>query len=88
LGSWFLLIDKIELSILAFSLAGSLIAFLKYNFTPSRIFMGDTGSMLIGLITSTLVIEFIEYHHEFPNGPFSFQAAPAGSIRYVDSSVI
>ncbi|MBL7831802.1 MAG: undecaprenyl/decaprenyl-phosphate alpha-N-acetylglucosaminyl 1-phosphate transferase [Saprospiraceae bacterium] len=77
LGSWFLLIDKIELSILAFSLAGSLIAFLKYNFTPSRIFMGDTGSMLIGLITSTLVIEFIEYHHEFPNGPFSFQAAPA-----------
>lgn len=77
LGSWFLMIDKIEISILAFSLAGALLAFLKYNYSPAKIFMGDTGSMLIGLITATLIIEFIEYHHEFPNGQFSFKSAPA-----------
>lgn len=30
------------------SLAGAIFAFLKYNFNPAKIFMGDTGSMLLG----------------------------------------
>jgi UDP-GlcNAc:undecaprenyl-phosphate GlcNAc-1-phosphate transferase len=30
------------------ALAGSLLAFLFYNFPPARIFLGDTGSMFIG----------------------------------------
>lgn len=77
LGTWFLLVDKIELAIIAFSLAGALIAFLKYNFSPARIFMGDTGSMLVGLICATLVIKFLDYHSQDPNGPYSFKAAPA-----------
>ena len=36
--------------ILCFSLvlAGSLIAYLRYNFHPAKVFMGDTGSMFIG----------------------------------------
>jgi len=39
-----------------------LIAFLKYNFTPAKIFMGDTGSLLVGLVSSILIIKFIEFH--------------------------
>ncbi len=35
--------------ILAAILLGTNLAFLKYNFFPARIFMGDTGSLLIGL---------------------------------------
>ncbi len=31
-------------------LAGACIGFLPHNFNPARIFMGDTGSMLIGLL--------------------------------------
>jgi UDP-GlcNAc:undecaprenyl-phosphate/decaprenyl-phosphate GlcNAc-1-phosphate transferase len=31
-------------------LAGICIGFLPYNFNPARIFMGDTGSMLLGLL--------------------------------------
>jgi len=77
LGSWFLLVHHNELAIIAFSLAGALIAFLNYNFTPARIFMGDTGSMLVGLTCATLVVKFIEYHNINPNGPYSFKAAPA-----------
>lgn len=34
---------------LALLLLGSNLAFLKYNFYPARIFMGDTGSLIIGL---------------------------------------
>ncbi|MBS1370819.1 MAG: hypothetical protein HPZ91_12780 [Lentisphaeria bacterium] len=33
----------------AFILAGSCAGFLRYNFSPASIFMGDTGSMFLGL---------------------------------------
>jgi UDP-GlcNAc:undecaprenyl-phosphate/decaprenyl-phosphate GlcNAc-1-phosphate transferase len=45
--------------VMAFSLAGSILGFLIYNFSPAKIFMGDTGSLLLGLINSILVIKFI-----------------------------
>jgi len=33
---------------LSLTLAGSLLAFLRYNVSPARIFLGDTGSMFLG----------------------------------------
>jgi UDP-GlcNAc:undecaprenyl-phosphate GlcNAc-1-phosphate transferase len=48
------------LTILAFSLVGALLGFLYYNFSPARIFMGDTGSLVIGLVISVLAINVIE----------------------------
>lgn len=35
---------------------GSLLAFLRYNFNPAKIFQGDTGSMLMGLIIASISI--------------------------------
>ena len=46
-------------AVIAFSLSGSLLAFLIFNFQPAKIFMGDTGSLLVGTINSILVIKFI-----------------------------
>jgi UDP-GlcNAc:undecaprenyl-phosphate GlcNAc-1-phosphate transferase len=46
-------------AILAFATAASLVAFLVFNFQPAKIFMGDTGSLLLGLINAILVIKFI-----------------------------
>jgi len=83
LGTWFFLVDRTDLAIIAFSLAGATIAFLKYNITPARIFMGDTGSMLIGVITAILVIEFIEIHIGLQNSPYAFKAVPAVAIGIV-----
>lgn len=40
----------------AFALAGALLGFLKLNWPPAQIYMGDSGSMLIGLILGTLAI--------------------------------
>jgi len=37
-------------------LAGMCIGFLPHNFNPARIFMGDSGSMLSGLLLSASVI--------------------------------
>ncbi len=38
------------------ALAGSLLAFLRFNKPPASIFLGDSGSMLIGLVVGTLAI--------------------------------
>jgi UDP-GlcNAc:undecaprenyl-phosphate GlcNAc-1-phosphate transferase len=58
-GMYFLDVNMPSYFILAFSLCGSLLAFLIFNFQPAKIFMGDTGSLLIGVINSILVIKFI-----------------------------
>jgi UDP-GlcNAc:undecaprenyl-phosphate GlcNAc-1-phosphate transferase len=44
------LLDQSEPALVSVMLAGVCIGFLPHNFYPARIFMGDTGSMLIGLM--------------------------------------
>ena len=80
LGTWFYLVDKNGLAILAYSLAGAVTAFLKFNFTPARIFMGDTGALLLGLICSILVIKFIEINQTIYGQPYSILAGPTVAI--------
>lgn len=58
-GTWFFISGYHSYAILATALAGSLLAFLKYNITPAKIFMGDAGSLVIGAISSVLAIKFI-----------------------------
>jgi UDP-N-acetylmuramyl pentapeptide phosphotransferase/UDP-N-acetylglucosamine-1-phosphate transferase len=58
-GAYFLAVDMQAYAILAFSMAGSLIAFIIFNHHPAKIFMGDSGSLMIGLVNAILVIKFI-----------------------------
>ncbi len=46
-----------EVVIIGFVFAGSLVGFLRFNFPPASIFLGDTGSMLIGLVVGALAIQ-------------------------------
>ena len=55
-----LFMNQLDMVIIAFSLIGALLAFLKYNFHPARIFMGDTGSLVVGMILSVLAINVIK----------------------------
>ncbi len=80
LGTWFYLVGSIEIAIVAFSLAGALVAFLKYNITPAQIFMGDTGALLLGLVCSILAIKFIELHNVLKDSPYTFSSAPSIAI--------
>jgi len=77
--------EQSDMAIIAFTLMGALIGFLKYNFYPARIFMGDTGSLVVGMILSILAINCIQYGLvtetlKFPNkGPLlaiAFLAIP------------
>lgn len=84
-GTWFNLTGAQSLSILSFSLAGALLGFLYFNFGKGRIFMGDTGSMLIGFIISILAIKFIENNRVpgFEDSPFYIKAAPGVAVSIV-----
>jgi UDP-GlcNAc:undecaprenyl-phosphate GlcNAc-1-phosphate transferase len=59
-GAYFYMVDMAAYSILSFAMAGSLVAFLIFNYNPAKIFMGDSGSLLLGLVNSILVITFIK----------------------------
>ena len=43
--------------VLSAALLGACIGFLRYNFNPASIFMGDTGSLFIGFILATVAIK-------------------------------
>lgn len=44
------------ISILSVSLAGALFGFLKFNWEPAKIYLGDSGSMFIGMVIGSLTI--------------------------------
>jgi UDP-GlcNAc:undecaprenyl-phosphate/decaprenyl-phosphate GlcNAc-1-phosphate transferase len=46
-----------ETAMLALTLAGALAGFLAFNFPPASIYLGDAGSMVIGMLLSILSLE-------------------------------
>ncbi len=75
-GTYFFYAGQLTYAVMAFALAGSTIGFLIYNFSPAKIFMGDTGSLLLGLVNSILVIKFINVAGN-PVSNFPIESAPA-----------
>ena len=74
-GIFFMVNHDIPYALLGFGFAGSLAAFLIYNFHPAKVFMGDSGSLLMGVINSILVIRFIQNGSVY--NVFSVSAIPA-----------
>jgi UDP-GlcNAc:undecaprenyl-phosphate/decaprenyl-phosphate GlcNAc-1-phosphate transferase len=59
-GVYFYLGSALGVSLFAFTLAGALFAFLIFNFSPAKIFMGDSGSLVIGASIYFMAISCIE----------------------------
>ncbi len=59
-GFWFYLHNEESLAIWAVATCGAVIGFLRYNLLQGKIFMGDTGSLILGFITAVFAIQFIE----------------------------
>ncbi len=66
----------------AFALMGSLIGFLRFNYAPAKIFMGDSGSLFIGFTISVLSIIFINSFHEQNNALQPFIHSSKGSLIF------
>ncbi len=59
LGVWFYYNGITAYALLSITMASSVLAFMYFNWYPSKIFMGDTGSMVLGFTLSTILIKFI-----------------------------
>ena len=61
-------------ALIAFAIAGGILAFLYFNFNPAKIFMGDTGSLVLGFVVSVLSIRLLQVNEAavapaLPNAP-------------------
>src|SRR5690606_2746548 len=80
-GYLFFRMQEYGLALLAVSMAGSVLGFLRYNAGKARIFMGDAGAYTIGFVISILAIQFIELNKPQQLAPDSFvQSVPAVTI--------
>ena len=49
--------ENIGIALVSLALVGAVAGFLKYNFHPAKIFLGDSGSLLLGFLLAVLSIE-------------------------------
>jgi len=59
-GTLFFLGQHYSLAMISFTITGALLGFLWYNFSPAKIFMGDGGSLVIGMVLGILCLRFLE----------------------------
>jgi UDP-GlcNAc:undecaprenyl-phosphate GlcNAc-1-phosphate transferase len=76
----FIYTHQYELAVVSLILVGSIIGFLRYNITPAKIFMGDTGSLFIGLISVVMAIKLIELNKFSTVGIPQITSAPALTV--------
>ena len=51
-----LMLGNLEVALACAALGGALLGFLRYNFRPARIFLGDSGSMFVGFMLAVLSV--------------------------------
>jgi UDP-GlcNAc:undecaprenyl-phosphate GlcNAc-1-phosphate transferase len=69
--------DASEAALLAAITAGVCVGFLPWNFNPAKIFMGDSGSMLLGLLLAISTISGVGRNPYSPStGDFAAIAIP------------
>lgn len=73
LGVVSFLLHQYEWGLLMLSLSASLLVFLRYNWQPARMFMGDGGSLLLGFVMSIAAIRLLQTGtSEGPAAPYTF----------------
>ncbi|MDR2813123.1 MAG: undecaprenyl/decaprenyl-phosphate alpha-N-acetylglucosaminyl 1-phosphate transferase [Prevotellaceae bacterium] len=65
LACWFMLVRDGQnhswtMALMLIALIGSVVAFLCYNWHPATIFMGDTGSLVLGFAFSIAIVKFLQ----------------------------
>ncbi|MDB5030048.1 MraY family glycosyltransferase [Mucilaginibacter sp.] len=76
----FIYIHQYESAVISLILVGSIAGFLKFNIPPAKIFMGDTGSLFIGLISVVMAIKLIELNKFAVDHNPQIYAAPALTV--------
>lgn len=58
-GLVFLLLKDLFFAVFCFAMVGAYLGFLKFNFHPAKIFMGDSGSLVAGFLMSMLALRLL-----------------------------
>jgi UDP-GlcNAc:undecaprenyl-phosphate/decaprenyl-phosphate GlcNAc-1-phosphate transferase len=48
---------RMDAAVLAAAICGATLAFLRHNYHPAKIFMGDTGALALGFLLATVAVE-------------------------------
>lgn len=68
-GMFFLIFEQTSMMLVSFILLGALIGFLKFNFSAeNKLFMGDSGSMVIGFVIVYMATKFLQVIPEHVSG--------------------
>ncbi len=67
LGIFLTMSGDVNTALIAFALAGGILAFMYFNLNPARIFMGDTGSLVLGFVVAVLCIRLLQVNAFTPN---------------------
>jgi UDP-GlcNAc:undecaprenyl-phosphate/decaprenyl-phosphate GlcNAc-1-phosphate transferase len=67
LGLFLTMSGDTNIALIAFALAGGILAFLYFNLNPARIFMGDTGSLVLGFVIAVLCVRLMQVNTGISN---------------------
>jgi UDP-GlcNAc:undecaprenyl-phosphate GlcNAc-1-phosphate transferase len=86
LGLWCLHGGAESEAYLCAALAGGLLGFLRFNWRPARMYLGDTGSMLVGLLLASVVLvaDWSPHNEVAPLvAPLAFVVVPLFDLTFV-----
>jgi UDP-N-acetylmuramyl pentapeptide phosphotransferase/UDP-N-acetylglucosamine-1-phosphate transferase len=84
LSLWFYCIGDIESAIFLICFAGAVLGFLYYNWQPASLFMGDTGSLVLGFIIAVFTLKFVTFNGTLPvDSSYKFHAVISAGAAIV-----
>ncbi|MDA3892735.1 MAG: MraY family glycosyltransferase [Salinivirgaceae bacterium] len=84
-GIWFYLEGSeksMQMVTIIAAVIGALLGFLKYNVSPAKIFMGDTGSLLLGVLLAFFAIQFLETNKDY-EGAYKIASSPVVAMSFL-----
>lgn len=85
MGAAALLTGQTVLAVVASALAGAMVGFLPLNLAPARMYLGDAGSLSVGLTLGALALA-VRWSEVSPAGflaPLAFLALPLSEVGYL-----
>lgn len=79
-GVFFAVANDYPYAFIAFAMFGAISGFLIFNYSPAKIFMGDGGSLVLGLVAVVLAIKFIELNKVNELESPTFYSAPSIAV--------
>jgi UDP-GlcNAc:undecaprenyl-phosphate/decaprenyl-phosphate GlcNAc-1-phosphate transferase len=82
-GYLFFKYGELDFGLLCICLTGALIGFLFYNFHPAKVFMGDTGSLVIGFLLISFAINLLNLNFVSPGDVLAISPSFVFAVLFI-----